>query len=283
MKGIVTTVEVLILILIFLAVAAFFASLYLSSTHQVAENIKQREIQATIMLNPPVKIIGVMSSLKLVNVTIDENAAKDIAQPIVCVKEEQGKIWWFVGATYKIPGGATIASLNEYDLYSQIYNAWKDLYGDVSNLTNVIYHNLTAVICACMKGPISNPQILNMTYMNVSSKTRLYLTCDNYDSVISYCKDYCKETSKDATYVMLAQILEYLPRGRIAAVAGPLVNVTWLGQVYGVYTLEAKTIWSGQLQPVEVLDSPKEVPAPNQISFGESFYAGCEDCIFTIS
>ncbi len=283
MKGVVTTVEVLILILIFLAVAAFFASMYLSATHQAAENIKQREIQAAIMLNPPVKIIGVMSSLNLVNVTINENAAKDVAQPIICVKEEQGKIWWFVSATYKIPGGSTIASLNEYDLYSLIYNSWKRLYGNVDNLTNVIYHNLTAVICACAKGPTSNPQILNMTYMNTTSNSRLYLTCDNYDNVISYCKDYCKNTSPNATYVFLAQILEYLPRGRIAAIAGPLVNVTWLGQVYGVYTLEAKTIWSGQLLPVETLDSPKEVPSPNDVSFGESFYAGCEDCIFTLS
>ena len=283
MKGVVTTVEVLILILIFLAVAAFFASMYLSATQQAAQSVKQRQIQAIMTLNPPVKIIGVMSSVKLTNVTIDEKAAGNITQPIICVKEEQGKMWWFVGATYKIPGGATIASLNEYDLYSLIYNSWKDLYGSVENLTNVIYHNLTAVICACAKGPISNPQILNMTYINTTSNTRLYLTCDNYDSVISYCKDYCNSTSSDATYVFLAQILEYLPRGRIAAVAGPLVNITWLGEVYGVYTLEARTIWSGQLQPVEVLNAPKEVPSPDRIAFGESFYAGCEDCIFTIS
>ncbi|UXD22856.1 hypothetical protein IPA_08975 [Ignicoccus pacificus DSM 13166] len=286
-KGVINTVEVLVLIMIFLAVAALFATFLMSSTSKQAQTLKQEQQNVAIAFNPPVTVVGVIT----VEANVTGSQSKNGTIPIACVQETSGARWWL--SLVQLQAGTSGALLRSYSpgQEEQSLLSNKDVYTNatrkyiIGNLTFVplTHQNNTLAVCTYSNGTIYDMKAL-------------YINCDQeHDKhVINwYIDNVCKKLGTDYK-LYLYNLIQYISPGAVAPVLVPIIRPEY-GWTYTSYTV--KVYFAEKILP-NPGNIPQKVEAGEIVTWNElkpilestgnvtsyinAFAAQCESCTFYV-
>ena len=303
-RGVINLVEVLILLLIFLGAAAFFASFYLSATRQEAQAVQKQTSSVNVLLNPPAKIIGVISIKNgtLINTTEDTSDDPNVVA-FACVQETSGKGWWIVssGIRYGTQGPIysvldqlgesvkVIMAVNNGDVANSTIIA--KINGMKKNITDVSFTNGTSLLAICFD--VDQGKI-----MNVYKFTDLSCDVDVLNQTVIDATQWCKNnvtSANDAHYrVYFLVPFEYTAPGRISIIPSPVLpkDIVNKGGTFSMLVQLAQDIKpnpsvmlnlkrSGSLTFDDIVN--KWLEKGNYVVSGIGiFKASCESCTFYI-
>ncbi len=301
-KGVINTVEVLILIMIFLAAAAFFASFYLNATKEEAKAVQKQVSATNLLLNPPVKIIGVIS---IENGTLISTSSDTSDDPNVvafaCIQETSGGKWWVSstgirlgtqGPMYSVldhldQSAKIVVAVGKGDLASTSINITKIK----ENITKVAFSNTTSLLAVCYD--VSKNKILNVYAFTQLSCDQEVLN-DTVKKATQWCYDDIKNyASGDYFKVYFVDLFEYSLPGSVSIVPSPVLpkNIVNKG---GTFTMVVNLAQSFRPNPAPMLekknanaltfdDIVKWLRSTNNVTTALGvFKAVCESCTFYI-
>ncbi|ABU81412.1 hypothetical protein [Ignicoccus hospitalis] len=215
-KGVINVVEVLVLIVIFLAAAAFLASFYMTSVTQQSEKIKEESQKNVFLINPPAKVIGTVVVENYTNSESEANGQKD-AVPFACLEEVgSGKSWW-LSSVYLIKGygGNVFKSVSLYDVVKTVSEVSNLGDGSKQNFTEVAFGNLNKLVALCYLN-----DTLNAVY-------KFDVSCDEevlkktVNDAVGWCKS--KANAQTTWMVKFLNPFQYLPSGGVGVAVGPII------------------------------------------------------------
>ncbi len=301
-RGVINTVEVLILIMIFLAAVAFFASFYLNATKQEARAVQKQVSATNLLLNPPVKMIGVIS---IENGTLVNTASDTLDDPNVvafaCIQETEGGRWWISssGIRYGTQGpiysilnhldrsAKIVAAVGEGNLASTAINITKIK----ENITTVAFSNTTSLLAVCFD--VSKNKILNVYAFTG-------LSCDEevLNETVKEAAQWCYSNIKnyapgDYFRVYFVDLFEYALPGGVSIVPSPVLPKDIVNKG-GVFTMLVNLAQDIRPNPVSMLDKKTTgtltfddianwlKSTDNTTTALGTFSASCESCTFYI-
>ena len=292
-KGVINIVEILILIIIFLGIAALFGSYLLSSTNKQSQALANQQEQVMISLNPPVKVIGI---IQVNDVDLDHDGTNDTL-PVACVQETSNGMWWLSDTILRAGTlGSTLVDVNTGLVTAELL---KDIWS-INNLT--LSNNFMEKIAEVVYSPLTPKNLKGDNTTNVLLVCRNSTAIINVTSATFYCdQDEIKNVLQDYVNnvctgtdekVEVYNLVEFIPPGSTApVVVHPIYSSS--GWNYTSYTISIH--FARKIKP-DPLDIPlrkyegenvnsNEVLGilesnGNMTSFIDVFKAECDQCTF---